>query len=63
MGQRNKLPEEVVSVLKNAQSSTSVPELDRYNPDKGGMPRKQEDFFRPQKETVYQSDFDIEVLN
>lgn len=63
VGQRNKLPEEVVSVLKNAQSSTSVPELDRYNPDKGGMPRKQEDFFRPQKETVYQSDFDIEVLN
>lgn len=63
VGQRNRLPEEVVSVLKNAKSSTSVPELDRYNPDQGGMPRKQSDFFRPSTQAVYQSDFDIEVLN
>jgi hypothetical protein len=63
IGQRNRLPEEVVSVLKNAKSSTSVPELDRYNPDQGGMPRKQSDFFRPSTQVVYQSDFDIEVLN
>lgn len=63
VGNRNRLPEEVVSVLKNARSSTTVPELERYNPDKGGMPRKQEEFFRPHTEVVYQSDFDIEVLN
>ncbi len=63
VGSRNRLPEEVVAVLKNAKSSTTVPELERYNPDKGGMPRKQEDFFRPQTEVVYQSDFDIEELN
>ena len=63
VGQRNRLPEEVVAVLKNAKSSTNVPDLDRYNPDKGGMPRRQEDFFRPKTEVVYQSDFDIEELN
>lgn len=63
VGQRNKLPEEAVAVLKNCQSSTNVPDLGRYNPDKGGMPRRQEEFFAPQTETVYQSDFDIEVLN
>jgi len=63
VGQRNTLPEEVVAVLKNAKSSTTVPELDRYNPDKGGMPRRQEEFFRPRTEVVYQSDFDIEELN
>lgn len=62
VGQRNSLPEEVVSVLRNAKSTTTVPELSRYNPDKGGMPRKQEDFFRPSTEVVYQSDFDIEEL-
>ena len=63
VGHRNKLPEEVVALLKNCQSSTAVPELERYNPDKGGMPRDQKDFFAPKTETVYQSDFDIEVLN
>lgn len=63
VGQRNTLPAEVVAILKNCQSSTTVPELDRYNPDKGGMPRKQEEFFNPQTEVAYQSDFDIEVLN
>jgi hypothetical protein len=62
VGQRNKLPDDVVSVLRNAKSSTAVPELGRYNPDKGGMPRRQEDFFRPKTEVVYQSDFDIEEL-
>lgn len=63
VGQRNRLPEDVVSVLKNCKSSTNVPDLDRYNPDKGGMPRKQEEFFRPSTEVIYQSDFDIEELN
>jgi hypothetical protein len=63
VGQRNCLPEELVSLLKNSKSGTTVPELDRYNPDKGGMPRRQEDFFRPKTEVVYQSDFDIEELN
>lgn len=62
VGQRNRLPDDVVSVLRNAKSATTVPELGRYNPDKGGMPRKQEDFFRPKTEVTYQSDFDIEEL-
>lgn len=63
VGQRNRLPKDVVDVLRNARSSTKVPELDRYNPDKGGMPRSQAEFFRPTTEVVYQADFDIEKLN
>lgn len=62
VGHRNTLPKEVVSALQNAKSSTVVPDLDRTNPDKGGMPRKQEDFFNPSTTVDYQSDFDIEIL-
>jgi len=62
VGQRNKLPKDVVAVLQNAKSSTIVPDLSRVNPDRGGLPRKQEDFFNPSTTVDYQSDFDIEIL-
>lgn len=62
VGARNTLPKEVVEVLQNAKSSTNVPDLDRTNPDRGGMPRKQDDFFNPSTKVDYQSDFDIEIL-
>lgn len=62
VGQRNKLPKEVLQVLQNARSQTSVPDLERYDPTRRGVPRKQDDFFNPEKEIVYQSDFDIEIL-
>jgi len=62
VGARNTLPKEVVSVLQNAKSATTIPDLGRVNPDLGGMPRKQEDFFNPSTTVDYQSDFDIEIL-
>lgn len=62
VGRRNKLPKEVVQVLQNAKSSTVVPDLSRTNPDRGGMPRKQEEFFNPSTTVDYQSDFDVEIL-
>lgn len=63
VGQRNKLPQQALEVLQNAKSQTQVPDLKQYDPTKQGMPRKQEDFYRPKTEYVYQSDFDIEILN
>lgn len=62
VGQRNKLPREALEVLQNAKSRTEVPDLEKYDPTRRGMPRKQEDFYNPKTEYVYQSDFDIEIL-
>lgn len=63
VGQRNKLPADALAVLEEAKSKTSVPKLSEYDPTLRGVPRKQEDFFNPEQEYVYQSDFDIEILN
>ncbi len=63
VGAKNKLPKDVVSLLQNCKSSTAVPDLERYDPSRRGMPRKQEDFFNPETRIEYQSDFDIEVLD
>ena len=62
VGQRNKLPADALAVLENAKSKTRVPDLNEYDPARQGVPRKQEDFYNPKEEYVYQSDFDIEVL-
>lgn len=62
VGQRNTLPQEVLEVLQNAKSRTEVPDLASVDPDKRGMPRRQEDFYNPKKDYQYQCDFDIEVL-
>ena len=63
VGAKNTLPEEVVAVLKNCKSSTNVPDVERYDPNKRGMPRNQNDFFNPETRVEYQEDFHIEVLN
>lgn len=63
VGQRNKLPQEALEVLQNAKSKTEVPDLNAVDPSRRGVPRKQEDFYNPKKDYVYQSDFDIEILN
>ena len=63
VGQKNTLPSEVVEVLQEAKSRTLVPKVDEYDPSKRGVPRKEEDFFNVKKDYVYQSDFDIEILN
>ncbi len=62
VGHRNTLPREVVQVLQDAKSQTEVPKLSKYDPAGRGVPRSQEDFYTPDKEVVYQSDFDIEIL-
>ncbi len=62
VGQRNVLPREVVQVLQNAKSQTEVPNLEKYDPNGRGTPRSQEAFYNPDKEVVYQCDFDIEIL-
>lgn len=62
VGQRNKLPADALAVLENAKSKTSVPDLKEYDPAQRGMPRKQEDFYNPKQDYVYQSDFDIEII-
>lgn len=62
VGQRNKLMQDAFEVLQNAKSQTEVPKLSVYDPSQRGVPRKQEDFYNPKTEYVYQSDFDIEVL-
>ena len=63
VGQRNKLPAQVLQVLRDAKSHTEVPNLEQYDPARRGVPRKQEDFYNPQTTHVYQGDFDIEVLD
>lgn len=62
VGQRNTLPQDALEVLQNAKSQTEVPKLDEYDPARRGVPRKQEDFYNPKTEFVYQSDYDIEIL-
>ena len=62
VGQRNKLPQGALEVLQNAKSKTKVPNLKEYDPSQRGMPRKQEDFYNPKEDYVYQSDFDIEII-
>lgn len=62
IGSRNTIPQEVLSVLQNAKSKTAVPDLEAYDPSRGGVPRKQEDFFRGKQKFVEQSEWDIEVL-
>lgn len=62
VGGRNKVPKEVLAVLQNAKSQTKVPDLERYDPNMRGVPRRQEDFYNPETKTEYQSDFDIEIL-
>lgn len=62
VGAKNTAPKEVLDVLKNCKSQTVVPDLSRTNPDRGGVPRRQEDFYNPVTTVEYQSDFDIEIL-
>ncbi len=62
VGKRNALPAEVVEVLQNAKSRSYVPDVDKYNPDRGGKPRAQDGFFNPETRVEYHSDFDIEIL-
>lgn len=62
VGSRNKLPKEVVEVLQNAKSQTKVVDLERYDPSKGGVPRKEKDFYNPATGFVYQSEWDVEIL-
>ena len=63
VGGRNKLPQDVLQVLLDAKSKTQVTDTDRYDPSRGGVPRKQEDFYNPVKKDVYQCEYDIEILN
>lgn len=62
VGQRNTLPKDALEQLQNAKSKTIVPDLKEYDPAQRGMPRKQEDFYNPKQDYVYQSDFDIEII-
>lgn len=62
VGQRNTLPKEALQVLLDAKSATSVPDVDKYDPRRGGTPRKQEDFYNPQTKVVYTSEYDVEIL-
>lgn len=63
VGSRQKLPKEVVDVLQNAKSRTERVKTSIYDPEKGGVPRKQEDFYKPEKDYVYHSEFDVEILS
>jgi hypothetical protein len=62
-GAKNKLPQEALEALQNAKSQTEVPSLDQYDPARRGVPRTQEDFYNPKTTVVYQTDFDIEILD
>lgn len=63
VGAKNTMPSEVVEVLQEAKSRTQVPDLASYDPSRRGVPRKEEEFFNPKQDYVYQSDFDVEILN
>lgn len=63
VGAKNSMPSEVVEVLQEAKSHTLVPDLDRYDPSRRGVPRKEEEFGNVQRKVSEQSDFDIEILN
>ena len=62
IGQRNTLPKEALQVLLDAKSSTRVVDTEKYDPHRGGMPRKQEDFYNPQTKVVYQQEYDVEII-
>ena len=63
VGEKNELPEEVlVNMLENNESKTVVPDWEKYDPERGGVPRKAEDFYKGAKKIHYQKDFDIERL-
>jgi hypothetical protein len=62
VGQKNTLPQQVLQALQDAKSRTEVVDTEQYDPTRGGMPRKQEDFYAPKKTHVYQSEYDIEII-
>lgn len=62
VGERQMLPKDVVDVLKNSKSKTAKVKTGNYDPDRGGVPRKQELFYQAEKDYVYQCEFDIEEL-
>lgn len=63
VGQRNKLPKDVLSALQDAKSTaTAVPDLDKSDPYAGRQPRSQEDLYRPPQKWHYQNNWQIEVL-
>jgi hypothetical protein len=62
VGAKQELPADVVEVLENAKSRTAVPNLEKYDPERYGTPRSQDQFFNPEMKLVYQQDFDIQRL-
>lgn len=62
IGTKQELPEEVVSYLESLKSRTMVPNIDKYDPDHFGVPRRADDFFNPQLKPELRKDFDIERL-
>ena len=62
VGAKQELPSDVLEVLENARSRTIVPNLEKYDPEKYGAPRSQDQFFAPEGKMVSQQDFDIQRL-
>jgi hypothetical protein len=62
VGAKNELPEDVLKMLESNESKTVVPDFERYDPERGGIPRAKEDFYRGAKKFHYVKDFDIERL-
>ena len=61
-GQRNTAPSEIVALLKNCASRTSVPDLEKTDPSKRGVPRDSSQFFNPEMKVMEHFDYDVEVL-
>lgn len=62
VGKRCKVTQDVVTMLKQCKSNTAVPNLDAVDPDKRGVPRKQEDFYNVATKSHHQQDFKVEIL-
>jgi hypothetical protein len=62
VGAKQELPSDVLEVLENSKSTTAVPNLEKYDPERYGTPRSQDAFFNPELKMVYQSNFDVQRL-
>ena len=57
MGEDNEMPRQYVDVLEQSASTAMVPDMDQYNPEKGGRPRPQN--LPAQMKVEYLGDYEI----
>lgn len=59
MGKETTAPEEYIQVLENSQSTIRVIDSEKYDPERGGVPRRQRDFKKPEYKTESLGDYEL----